>query len=169
MSEDPDDQYCIIEYYLRELFEFQEAELDPMEDLPGLKAHIDDLFIEDADQDEVSRTFIQLYVECTIPISPPDKSLGYFRPEDVNITRGVIIADVLEQTDPPVYSGESIDPETFLEEYPLSPHIKMRVRRIFDHMQEMAFPQENWLAQASSLYNDRLVGEKGIAKSRSIC
>ncbi len=134
----------------------------------GLKAHLDDVFNEQEDDDgEVTRTFIQLYVECRIPPAPSDKGLG-FTIDDVIFERGVILADVQERTDPPVYYGEAITPEVFLEEWPLSDGIQRRVRLMMEKLERMATPKENWLEHASSLYNDRYAGTGGIVKPRSI-
>lgn len=162
-------QENIIETYVRELFDANDAELSPSPDGVGLKAHLGDLFSIELDDGTVERIFIQFYAQSLIPEKPKDLDLG-FTMDDIIFEHGVVMADVESRTDPPSYVGEVLSQERFLDEYisPESIHV-FRIGGMFEKLQDMARPKEHWLEQVSSLYNDRLPGNSGLSKPRRIC
>lgn len=167
MDELDEDDVCIIEYYLRDLLTDPEPELSPSPDGVGMKAHINELF-EDEYEDEVTRTFIQIYAQSSLFGKPKDTTVG-FTSADVTSHHGIVIADVRERVDPPVYSGEVFTVDTFFEKYPLTEKTKRKVVSMLDKLKYLAAPTEAWLEQASSIYMDRMVGFSTIDRPRNYC
>lgn len=167
MDEIDEDDVCIIEYYLRDLLTEPEPELSPSPDGVGMKAHINELF-EDEYEGEVTRTFIQIYAQSSLFGKPKDASLG-FTPADITSHHGIIVADVKERVDPPVYSGEVYSVDTFFAKYPITNATKRKVLAMLEKLIYLAHPTDGWLEQASTIYMDRLVGFSTIDRPRNVC
>ena len=164
----PEYQDSIMETNIRTLIGENESILSPSPDGVGLKAHIGELFSSKNEDGTVDRLFIQFYATSRIPTTPADLNLGFVI-DDIIFEEGVVVADVASRTDPPTYVGEVISEEQFLADFVVDPRLIIKIEALFEELRDMARPKENWLTRVSSLYNDRPLGNHGLAPLRKVC
>lgn len=151
------------------LLEDGEVETEPSPDRVGLKSSIGELFAGVDAEGTVHRIFIQFFVQTDLPLVPKDTEIG-FTPDELVFQEGVVVADVEDQTDPPVYYGEVFPLDVFLNRFVSSPALTRRVQLLFHKLREEASPPDEWLEEASTLHNERIPGlDSFMGNAKKVC
>jgi len=117
----------------------------------------------------IERIAIKFYVECTIPNHPTDHSLGFFTDDDIRVVRGIVLADVGEQTDPPNFIGTVYTPEEFIDKYISDEDTQDTIEELFEELLTQAYLKDEWLDKISTLYNNRIAGKPWIVSEMVVC
>lgn len=133
----------------------------------GIRASLGDLVIIDVPGAPIERMFVEFFAESKLPGAPENKSLGY---TELDVTRGtgVVVADVKDVVYPPSYFGEAIPVDQFLDEFQIGKKLERIIRSLIEELEERSLPSEDWLAQLSSLYEDRLPGRNTVERSITV-
>jgi len=162
-----DNEYINIDDVISTIIDTNDITVMPAIGELGLKSSVGELISNRID-DHIERMVIQFYVKCTIPRNPSDKTIGFTR-EDVTVFKGVAVADVGEEIDPPRYIGRVWTHEEFANKFITDEHTKEDIEILFGRLLSRAYPSEEWLDKISTLYNNRVVGKPWIVSEMVVC